>query len=54
MVRLTGDQALAIAHLDCGKGPPPLVIEPVDIECVPVRGSEIREVGQVRIELDCG
>lgn len=48
-----GDQALAFGRLDCGNGPPPELRGPVEIECIPVRGSEIEEVGQVRIDLDC-
>lgn len=54
VVRLTGDQALAFGTLDCGGGVGPLIVEPVEIECIPVRGSEIEEIGQVRIDIDCG
>lgn len=54
VVRLTGDQALAFGTLDCGGGVAPLIVEPVEIECVPVRGSELEEIGQVRIDIDCG
>lgn len=54
VVRLTGDQALAFGQLDCGGGFVPLIVEPVEIECVPVRGSEIKEFGQLRIDIDCG
>lgn len=53
VVRMKGDQALAIGSLDCGDGVAPVILEPVEIECEPVRGSEIRELGQVRIDIDC-
>ena len=54
VVRVTGDQALAFGTLDCGDGPPSPRRDPVDIECVPVRGSEIQEFGGgLRIDLDC-
>lgn len=50
---VTGDQALAFGKLKCnGKAAPPDVV-PLALECVPVRGSEVKEVGQVRIDLDC-
>ena len=53
VARVTGDQALAFGTLDCGKGAPPPGRMPIDIECVPVRGSGIQEIGQIRIDLDC-
>jgi hypothetical protein len=48
-----GDQAHATGLLDCGKGAPKDRAAPVQAECIPVRGSEIRGVGQVSIELEC-
>ena len=53
VVRVTGDQALAFGALDCGTGPPPPVREPLSIECVPIRGSEIKGFDGVWIDLDC-
>ena len=53
VVRVTGDQALAFGTLDCGAGPPPPRPEPLEIECTPVRGSAIKEIGGVRVDLDC-
>ncbi|MCX7558625.1 hypothetical protein OS190_03540 [Sulfitobacter sp. F26204] len=53
VVTVTGDQAQAFGRLACGKR---RVIErddPMTLDCVPVRGSGIREIGQIRIDLDC-
>ena len=48
-----GDQALATGLLDCGKGAPRArpVSQPLD--CIPVRGTELRGLGQVSVDLDC-
>ncbi|MFK7836038.1 MAG: hypothetical protein AB8B60_07450 [Sulfitobacter sp.] len=53
VVDVAGDQARATGRLDCGQGAPPPRTVPLALECVPVRGTEIQEIGQVRIELDC-
>ncbi len=50
---ISGDQAQAFGRLDCGSGPPPKRRNAIDVDCVPIRGSEIPEIGQLRIELDC-
>ncbi len=53
VTKVTGDQALAFGKLKCnGKTPPPTA-QPRALECVPLRGSAVKEVGQVRIDLDC-
>lgn len=48
-----GDQALATGLLDCGKGTTRdrVITQPLD--CVPVRGTELRGVGHVSVDLDC-
>ena len=48
-----GDQAQAFGRLDCGKGAPPPRKRTQAFDCVPVRGSEIKEIGQLRVDLDC-
>lgn len=48
-----GDQAQATGLLDCGKGTPKDRAAPVEAECIPVRGSEVRGVGTVTIDLEC-
>ena len=59
VTRVTGDQALAFGRLRCKPGarprPPvyPSAERQVVIECEPVRGSAVKEVGQVRIDLAC-
>ncbi len=53
VVSVSGDQALAFGRLDCGKGAVRRRIVPRTLECVPVRGSGIKEIGQVRVDLDC-
>lgn len=54
VLSVTGDQALAFGRLKCSGQPlPRKPVKPVPLECEPVRGSEVKEVGQVRIDLDC-
>ena len=48
-----GDQALATGLLDCGRGAPRDRIAPAALDCIPVRGTELRGVGQVSVDLDC-
>lgn len=49
-----GDQAQATGILRCGKGGKrtrPVI--PVALECVPVRGTEVKQIGGVLVEIDC-
>jgi hypothetical protein len=49
-----GDQALATGLLDCGKGGPRPLVPPVDVECIPIRGSVIEGFGSsATVNLDC-
>lgn len=51
---VTGDQALAFGKLKCKgtrKAPPPTTT--IALDCEPVRGSGIKEIGQVRIDIEC-
>lgn len=53
VVSVTGDQAQAFGRLNCGKGTGPKRVKPLALDCVPVRGSGIPEIGQIRVDLDC-
>ncbi|WP_259990547.1 hypothetical protein [Sulfitobacter sp. S190] len=56
VIEVRGDQAQALGILDCGapgRRIPPEANAPLAYDCVPVRGSEIRELGGVRVEIDC-
>ena len=48
-----GDQAQATGVLDCGTGRrrPLIVSQPV--ECIPVRGTEVKGLATVTVDLDC-
>ena len=48
-----GDQAQAIGVLDCGKGALKDRAATRALDCVPVRGSKLRGVGSVTVDLDC-
>lgn len=49
-----GDQAQATGVLKCQKGDRAKpVAAPVDLECTPVRGSEIKQLGGVSVALEC-
>ena len=49
-----GDQAQATGILRCGKGGKRVTpVLPVDQECVPVRGTEVKQLGGVSVEIDC-
>ena len=49
-----GDQAQATGILRCGKGGKRMTpVVPVDLECVPVRGTEVKQLGGVSVEIDC-
>lgn len=48
-----GDQAQATGILDCGKGPRTTRVLPVNFECVPVRGTKVKQLGGVAVEIDC-
>lgn len=54
VVSVKGDQAHAFGRLDCGDGPPQVRPAPIEVECVPERGTAIKEIGQIRVDLDCG
>ncbi|MEP5729044.1 MAG: hypothetical protein ABJL67_06690 [Sulfitobacter sp.] len=53
VVDIKGDAARITARLDCGKGAPPRRETAREYECIPLRGTEIKEIGQIRVELDC-
>ena len=49
-----GDQAQATGLLRCGRGgkrTKPVI--PVDVECVSVRGTEVKQLGGVLVDIDC-
>ena len=49
-----GDQAQATGILRCGKGAKRVLpVVPVDVECVPVRGTAVKQLGGVAVEIDC-
>lgn len=49
-----GDQAQATGILRCGKGGKRVVpVVPADLECVPVRGTQVKQLGGVAVEIDC-
>jgi len=49
-----GDQAQATGILDCGKGQKraPSRVQP-DVECVPVRGTKLKQLGGIVVEIEC-
>lgn len=48
-----GDQAQAIGILKCGKGKRHVPMQPLALDCVPVRGTEVAQLGGSRIEISC-
>jgi hypothetical protein len=49
-----GDQAQATGILKCGKGPrSPLKTPPTDLDCTPVRGSEVQQIGGTSVLIEC-
>jgi len=49
-----GDQAQATGILKCGKGSRARVTSaPIDLECTPLRGSEIKQLGGVSVAIEC-
>lgn len=49
-----GDQAQATGILDCGKGGPRHVPRTTgNLECVPIRGTDVSGIGEVQVEIDC-
>ena len=49
-----GDQAQATGLLRCGTGGARTVpVLPVDLDCIPVRGTEIPQLGGTSIEISC-
>ncbi len=53
VVSVGGDQALAFGRLDCGYGPPPKRKAHRYLDCIPERGTKLRQVGGYSVELDC-
>lgn len=51
--KVTGDQAMAFGSLKCGDKEPvqPTVVQA--LECVPQRGTTLRGVGRVTVDVDC-
>lgn len=50
---VSGDQAQIFGRLDCGNGAAAKPAVPLELDCVPLRGSGIAEIGQIRVDLDC-
>jgi hypothetical protein len=49
-----GDQSLATGILRCGKGGKGSTpVQPTALECVPIRGTEIKQLGGTSVEIDC-
>lgn len=49
-----GDQAQATGILKCGKGPrASRGVLPVDLECTPLRGTELKQLGGASVLIDC-
>lgn len=49
-----GDQAQATGILKCGKGPrKPAPATPVDLECIPLRGTEVSQLGGTSVLVEC-
>lgn len=49
-----GDQSQATGILRCGTGGKRVVpVVSGDLECVPVRGTEVKQLGGVAVEIDC-
>lgn len=49
-----GDQSQATGILKCGKGPRRRVRPtPVDIDCIPLRGTEVKQLGGNSVLIEC-
>lgn len=49
-----GDQAQATGILKCGKGPrKPRRPTPVDLDCIPIRGTEVAQLGGASVLIEC-
>ena len=49
-----GDQAQATGILKCGKWPRrPTAPVPVDLECIPLRGTEVPQLGGTSVLVEC-
>jgi hypothetical protein len=49
-----GDQAQATGILNCGtRGLRPVMAVPVDLDCVPIRGTELKQLGGKSVEISC-
>ncbi len=53
VTEVRGDQAQTTGLLDCGTGAPQDRGGPLYVECVPVRGSAVRGLDGLRVDLDC-
>lgn len=54
VVKVSGDQALAFGLLKCGKRAPVVKRKPRDLECIPQRGSAVKDgFGGVTVDVDC-
>lgn len=53
VVDVTGDQAQAFGRLDCGNGPPAKRHQAKRVDCEPLPGTELTELGAISVELDC-
>lgn len=52
--KITGDQAQAFGVLKCGERKPVVRRKRQDLECLPQRGSEVRDgFGGVTVDVDC-
>ena len=53
---VTGDQALAFGRLKCAKNAAPYKKPKprgITLECIPKRGSRVKGINQVTVDLDC-
>lgn len=49
-----GDQAQATGILKCGERPrKPVRPMPVDVDCVPLRGTEVKQLGGTSVLIEC-
>jgi hypothetical protein len=49
-----GDQSQATGILRCGKGGKQATpVQPIALECVPIRGTELTQLGGTSVEIEC-
>ena len=53
VTKVGGDQAQATGVLKCGKKSRSPRRKAATLECIPVRGSKLRGVGQATVDVDC-